>query len=217
VLSYSIAVSQLMKSGVRSGLRLSPLLTSHLTYNAGRILTYSALGALAGLLGRTLGFLGRLAGLGAALALVSGTLMILAGFFMLGLIPAAFLESRFFRIPARFLQPLGGLLSSPRAGRRFLLGLTLGFLPCGLVYAALVKAMAAGSALGGALNMLAFGLGTAGALIAIGFFSSVLRGGIVRWGRQLAAASVTLMGLVLLWRGMMPHMMIMGGHVHGSH
>lgn len=217
VLSYSIAVSQLAKSGVRPGFRLSPLLTSHLTYNAGRILTYSALGALAGLLGRTLSFLGRLAGVGATLALVSGVLMIVAGFFMLGVLPAAFLESKLFRVPAMLLQPLGGLLKSPGAGRRFLLGLTLGFLPCGLVYAALVKAMAAGSALGGALTMMAFGLGTVGALIAIGFFSSVLRGRVMRWGRQLAAVSVTGMGILLVWRGIMPPMMMMGGHVHGSH
>ncbi|MGA3213986.1 MAG: sulfite exporter TauE/SafE family protein, partial [Terriglobales bacterium] len=188
VLSYSIAINQSLKSAIRSGFRFSPLLASHLAYNAGRIVTYSALGAVAGLLGHTLSFLGRLAGVGATLALVSGILMIVAGVFMLGLVPAAFLESRLFRIPATFLRPLGALLSSPGAGRRFLLGLTLGFLPCGLVYAALLKAMSAGSVLGGALTMLAFGLGTAGALVAIGFFSSVIRGRVFRWGRQMAAA-----------------------------
>ncbi len=217
VLSYSIAVSRSVPPGGRTGFRLSPLLASHLAYNLGRILTYCALGAIAGLLGGTLSLLGRLAGLGTTLALVSGVLLIGVGLFLLGVVPARFLQNKLLRVPSRFLRPLGGLLSSARASRRFLLGLALGFLPCGLVYAALLKAMAAGSALDGALTMLAFGLGTAGALLAIGLFSSVIRGQVTRWGPQLAAVSVTLMGMVLLWRGMMPGMMVLGGQVHGPH
>ena len=217
VLSYSIALTQPVKSSTKPGPRLSPLLVSHLAYNGGRILTYTALGALAGLLGSTLSLLGRLAGISATLAVISGILMIVVGLFMLNLIPATLLGSKLLRIPASFLRPVSGLISSPGASRRFLLGLTLGFLPCGLIYAALLKAMAAGSALGGALNMLAFGLGTAGSLLAIGIFSSAIRGRVTRWGSQFAAASVTLMGLVLVWRGLMPQWMMMGGHVHGCH
>jgi len=216
VLSYSIALNQSIKPG-SPGVHFSPLLKSHLAYNGGRILTYSALGAVAGLLGGTLSFLGRLAGVSATLALISGILMIVVGLFMLNLIPASFLGSSLLRVPTMFLRPVGGLISSPGASRRFLLGLTLGFLPCGLIYAALLKAMAAGSAISGALTMLAFGLGTAGSLLAIGLFSSAIRGRITRWGSQFAAASVTLMGLALVWRGLMPQLMMMGGHVHGPH
>jgi sulfite exporter TauE/SafE len=217
VLSYSIGIGQSLKRGVRSGFHFPPLLASHLAYNGGRILTYSMLGAVAGVLGQTLGLIGRLAGIGAALALVSGILMIVVGLGLFGLIPAKLLGNNLFKVPAGLLRRTGGLLSSPDASRRFLLGLTLGFLPCGLVYAALLKAMAAGSALGGALTMLAFGLGTAGSLVAIGMFSSAIRGRVSQWGSQLAAASVTLMGLVLLWRGMMPHVLAMGSHIHGPH
>jgi sulfite exporter TauE/SafE len=50
------------------------------------------------------------------------------------------------------------------------LGALWGWLPCGLVYSVLITALASGSALQGALIMLAFGLGTLPNLLAIGLF-----------------------------------------------
>src|SRR5512141_1325170 len=60
------------------------------------------------------------------------------------------------------------------ASSKLLLGLAMGFLPCGLLYAGLLKAASTGTALGGAASMAAFGVGTAGALLGIGLFSSVV-------------------------------------------
>jgi hypothetical protein len=215
VLSYSVALESLQKG--TSGGPIAPLLQNHLAYNAGRILTYSALGALAGIAGGAMSLVGRVAGVSHVLAIVSGVLMIVVGISMLGAIPASLLASRFFRIPSSFLRRVGRLLSAPGSGNRFLLGLALGFLPCGLIYAALLKAMATGSALTGAMTMLAFGLGTAGALLALGVFSTAIRMRLNRWGSQLAAVGVTLMGLLLIWRGTMPGMLMMGGHAHACH
>lgn len=216
VLSYSVAVSELTKSA-SAGSSVTALLRNHVAYNAGRILTYAALGALAGVAGGTLGLLGRLAGFTHTIAVVSGVLMVVAGITMLGVIPTRVLGSNLLRIPSAFLRRVGRLLSATGAGNRFLLGLALGFLPCGLIYAALLKAMATGSALAGACSMLAFGLGTAGALLALGVFSSAIRMRVSRWGSQLAAAGVTLMGLLLVWRGTMPGMLMLGGHMHAHH
>jgi len=216
VLSYSVALESLQKNAAR-GSAVPLLLQNHLSYNAGRILTYSVLGAVAGVAGGTLGLVGRLAGLTHVLAIVAGGLMIVVGISMLGVIPASLLGNHLFRISATFLRRVGRLLSAAGAGNRFLLGLALGLLPCGLIYAALLKAMATGSALTGAVTMLAFGLGTAGALLALGMFSSAIRMRLNRWGSQLAAAGVTLMGVVLVWRGTMPGMLMMGGHMHGHH
>ncbi len=104
VLSYSVALDQ-----VRTGAGRAPgsLLSGHLAYNAGRILTYSALGAAAGLAGKTVGLIGRLAGVTSALAIVGGVLMLMAGLVMFGAFPAvqAFGGS-FFRITSSFLRPL---------------------------------------------------------------------------------------------------------------
>jgi hypothetical protein len=213
VLSYSVAVSQLQKNAST----VSPLLRNHLAYNAGRILTYSALGAVAGIAGGAMGLLGRLAGFTHFLAIVAGVLMIVVGISMLGIIPSSMLTNRLFRIPSSFLRGVGKLLSAQGSGNRFFLGLALGFLPCGLIYSALLKAMATGSAFAGATTMLAFGLGTAGALLALGMFSSAIRMRLNRWGSQLAAAGVTLMGILLLWRGSMSGMLMMGSHMHACH
>jgi uncharacterized protein len=235
VLSYSVALGESLKpeslkreslkreslkaESSKRGSAISPLLRNHLAYNAGRILTYSLLGAAAGVAGGTLGLLGRLAGFSHILALVSGGLMIVVGVSLFGIIPSRLLGNSLFRIPSLFLQRVGKLLSAPGSGKRFFLGLALGFLPCGLIYAALLKAMATGSAFAGAANMLAFGLGTAGSLLALGMFSSAIRMRLNRWGSQVAAVGVTLMGLFLLWRGSLPTMtlLMMGGHMHGHH
>lgn len=216
VLSYSVSVDELTKDA-SSGPSVLPLLQNHLAYNAGRILTYSALGAVAGVAGGTLGLLGKLAGFTHVLAIVSGGLMIVVGISMLGVIPVSLLGNTLFRIPSSFLRRAGKLLSAPGSRNRLVLGLALGFLPCGLIYAALFKAMATGSPFAGAASMLAFGLGTAGSLVALGMFSSAIRMRLNRFGSQLAAAGITLMGLLLVWRGTMPGMLLTGGHMHGHH
>ena len=215
VLSYSVSLESLTAPSKKAS--VYPLLSNHLAYNFGRILTYSALGAVAGFAGHSMGWLGHLAGFSHALALVTGGLMILVGITMLGVIPARFLGSRLIRIPSSLLRRVGKLLSGPAVSRRFYLGMTLGLLPCGLIYAALLKAMATGSAAAGAATMLAFGLGTAGTLFAVGMFSSTLQLRLNRWGSQLAAVGITLMGVLLVWRGTMPGMSMMEHHMHGHH
>jgi hypothetical protein len=215
VLSYSVSVESLTAKSEASP--ASSLLRNHLAYHAGRILTYSALGAVAGVAGQTMGLIGHLAGFSHALALISGILMILGGIVMLGVLPSRFIGSKLLRIPSFVLRRAGRLLSAPSSVNRFLLGLTLGLLPCGLIYAALLKAMATGSPLNGAVTMLAFGVGTAGALFALGIFSSAVRMRLNRWGSQLAAVGVTLMGVLLVWRGTMPGMQMMEHHMHAHH
>lgn len=215
VVSYSVA---LRPSPTNAPASSRSLVLGHVAYNAGRILTYSALGAVAGLTGHTVGLVGRLAGLSSALAIVGGVLMLIAVLVMFGVFPAVkVVGAGFFRITSSFLRPLSSLISSPNVGRRLLLGLAMGLLPCGLIYAALLRALATGSAFWGAATMAAFGAGTAGALLAVGIFSSVLRKGFSRWGTQLAAASVTAMGALLIVRGTMPGILAGAHAAHVCH
>jgi sulfite exporter TauE/SafE len=173
---------------------------AQLTYNAGRILTYTLLGGLAGAAGGGFGMLGRMAGLASGARIVAGAAMIVAGILMIGLVPAKGLVQLERRgITARFSRAIGKMLTGP--GTKFRLGLMLGFLPCGLLYAALLKAMESAGVLSGALSMLAFGLGTAAALFGLGVASSFVRP--PRWFAPLA---IMLAGAVLLWRGLAaPH------------
>ncbi len=218
VLSYSVGLCGRVSD--RAGRSKEPaphgLLLNHLAYNAGRILTYSGLGAIAGLLGASMGFLGQLTGLGGLLALVAGSVMILIGLAMFGVLPgSSMLTTQAVQFTRGVLKPCSRFIESPGAVNRFFLGLGLGLLPCGMLYAALIKATATGSALRGAINMTAFGLGTAVSLLAIGVFSSAIRGKLNRWNAQLVASSIMAIGLLLLWRGMLAgHVLERMHHAH---
>ena len=180
-----------------------PKLAAHAAYNAGRLLTYMFLGALAGTAGRGIGLVGQLAGLASGARIFAGAAMIFAGVIMIGLIPSTTLVRIQQRTTiGRFSQSLGPLILGSRTRHKFFLGLTLGFLPCGLIYAALLKALESGTAAAGALTMLAFGLGTAGALVAVGLASSLAGARLGRWSNRVAAISVMIFGAILLWRGL---------------
>lgn len=122
-------------------------------YQVGRLLTYSALGAVAGGFGATATWLTEVRWLPAA------ALMLAASAF-------AFQSLGRMRFGLDF-----GLTKRLGRGRfpGFARGLALGFLPCGLIYAALIAATGAGGALPGALVLAAFGLGTVPALVAVGW------------------------------------------------
>lgn len=166
-----------------------------LPYQAGRMLGYGALGALAG---GTAGALGRLAGLESVLAvllLAAAVLMLAEAGRRIGWavphLPAP-------RLPAPLERRIGRLLAAPTGARGVLLGLALSALPCGLLYGALAAAAGSGSALAGGLAMAAFVLGTIPALVGVGlvggFFARRIGPGI----RLAGAALFALNGTVLL-------------------
>ena len=81
------------------------------------------------------------------------------------------------------------------------LGSIWGWLPCGLVYSVVVAALATGSPWRGAALMLAFGLGTLPALLAMGMAAVRMRAVLQNiWIRRLSGLAVTGFGLLGLWR-----------------
>jgi len=146
-----------------------------IAYNAGRILSYSAAGGLIGLLG---------AGLYASDVLpVQIGLLVLAAAVLLGIAfsllarPAALRRLEPLGTAVwRLVQPLARRSFPPRsAGGALLTGLAWGWIPCGMVYAALPLALVAGSAWRGAAVMFAFGLGTIPNLAALELAASGVR------------------------------------------
>lgn len=151
-------------------------------WHLGRLSTYAVLGAIAGAVGAAIPGPGWIA---AALSVV------LLTWFALAL--AGFVQEPRFRLPGLTRLATRGAGASD-FGSRFVFGLANGLLPCGLVYAALAIPVASGEPLVGALSMVAFGLGTVPALVAmtLGLRTVLLRD--IRWRRALAAA-VLLAGL----------------------
>lgn len=200
----------------KAGARRTAGVAAQLLYNTGRLTTYTLLGATAGVLGQTFTGFGQWQSMARGLAVGAGVLMVLIGLGYLGLFPklldresAGGLSASFKRLAALMSRP-GPLMGLP-------IGLGMGFLPCGLVYAMLIKAAGTASPLDGGLVMLSFGLGTFPALFFVGTsfqkLSQKLRGGAMK----AAAVAVILVGLLTIWRGFTDPMTHAGHTGTGGH
>lgn len=149
-----------------------------LPYHLGRLTTYAGLGAAAGFGTGRLPWFGTVS---AALLLLGATLFVMH---VARILPG--LE----RAPAGWNRLVTRM--ARRAGGGYPLGVALGFLPCGFLYAALASAASSGTSLLGAAAMLAFGLGTAPALIAVGIAGQAAGR---RWQRAIAVAAPAVMAL----------------------
>jgi sulfite exporter TauE/SafE len=149
----------------RSPWRLFPYL---LGYNAGRITSYAFAGGLLGLLGQQLAGLAIQGGAPVG-KWIAGAFMILLGLYLAGWWRGlAVLEKGGARI-WRHIEPLGRrFLPVRHPVHAYLVGLVWGWLPCGMVYAALSWSLISASAVQGSLLMLAFGLGTLPMLFVMG-------------------------------------------------
>lgn len=187
-----------------------PQVGSVLAYNAGRIGSYMVAGALAGGLAQGAHALARLPALQAGAYWLANLMLAALGLYLMdawrGL---AYLEQGG-RVVWQGVRPLlrkVGPLDRP--SRMFVAGGVWGWLPCGMVYSVLVTAMLSGSAGGGALVMLAFGLGTLPMLLGLGLLGARLRG----W---LASPRVRFAcGLVVLGFGVLGLARAAGGLPHG--
>ncbi|HQU74904.1 MAG TPA: sulfite exporter TauE/SafE family protein, partial [Calditrichia bacterium] len=83
----------------------------------------------------------------------------------------------------------------------FGLGVVLGFIPCGLVYAAGAKAATSGGAISGMLTMLAFGLGTVPALLMVGLGAQSVSAKFRYQVFRFATLLVIALGIMTTYRG----------------
>jgi len=135
-----------------------------LLYNAGRLVTYGLLGALAGAAGSAFGLADNLRGVSAGLLIASDFFILLVGLGFAGVLPGLSRKLEL-PVPHRFFgRVLSRLARFPAPLKAFLPGVLFGLLPCGLLYAMLLLASQQTGALSGALYMAAFGLGTVPAL-----------------------------------------------------
>ena len=173
----------------------------HLAYNAGRILSYGLAGALAGGLGGASLVLGGQLPLRLALFVLANLMLIALGLYLMGVTRALAFSERFGQRLWRHVQPLSRrYLPARHVAQAFPLGLLWGWLPCGLVYSALITALTSGSALRGAGLMLAFGAGTLPNLLLAGLLAVRMRAYAAKPAVRLSAGLLVLAyGLWGLW------------------
>ncbi len=174
----------------------------HLAFHAGRIGTYAFLGALAGGVTHLAQGENLLVHLRGGVLVLGGGLMILAGMVLLRILPVPSIPPALSFAPGSFLGRLFyRLFQSKGTGARMALGLVTGFLPCMLSWAMIIKAATTQSAAGGFFTMTFFGLGTVPALFGTGLSASMLSMKMRFLGERVAAMSITVMGLILVIKG----------------
>ena len=172
-----------------------------LSYNLGRIGSYTLAGIMAGAVGASSFFLEHVLPVEKVLYALASLMLILLGLYLAGI----------WRVLTR-LEALGGrlwqrlqpysrrLLPVKTLPQSFLLGVLWGWLPCGLVYSVLVAAVASGSPWQGGLLMLAFGVGTLPTLLAMGMTAVRLKGLLQNlWFRRLSGLTIAGFGLAGLF------------------
>lgn len=167
------------KTGARSLRR--PIL-----YNLGRVLSYTLIGGLVGLIGSVLSISQTLRGV---IILIAAMLMFFMALSMLGIVDI--------RLPKLF-----NIKSRGRLGA-FLMGLLNGLMPCGPLQAMQLYALSTGSFLNGALAMLLFALGTMPLMLASGALINLTRGKARAIIGKVASVLILVLSLSMLSRGLL--------------
>lgn len=169
-----------------------------LAYNAGRIATYMIAGMVTGAIGAAgIALRGAPLSQQALLGVMSFSLILFAAY-VAGFIPfVRGIERAGAAIWRRVGPGAGWFLPASTPGRAFGLGLVFGWLPCGMVYVALIAALTVADPLHGAMVMAAFGLGTLPNVLAISaWFKYVAAAAKGRLARAFVAAVFAAVGVL---------------------
>lgn len=167
-------------------------------YHFGRLLAYSVIGLVFGLIGKSL----YIFGFQQQLSIIIGVLMILVV-----VIPQRTFNKYNFSKPiynaiSKVKNALGAALKKKTLDAFLSIGFLNGFLPCGLVYMALFAAIAGGDALNGSLYMAVFGLGTIPLMTTAIYFSHFLKGKARQRIQNAIPIFVIIIGALFILRGL---------------
>ncbi|MDX1652554.1 MAG: sulfite exporter TauE/SafE family protein [Brumimicrobium sp.] len=167
------------------------------SYSFGRSTGYAFLGFLIGFIGISASLLGILQWI----SIISGVLIILFAWFRYFENPfkSGKLYRGVIRIMSRFLNASKG---NKKWSKLMIIGLLNAFLPCGMVYLALLAALNAGNVLNSAVFMFAFGLGTLPAFVFLASLKRFFQSFALLNRKIVIAGMVSLLGLIIIIRGM---------------
>ena len=173
----------------------------HAAYHCGRLLTYSLLGALAGIVGGSLDSLGILLGIQRISTVLAAALLIFWG--TQGLLHGKSFGSVEAGLMKKFTSLFNKLFPAVSAndsasGKALALGVLSTFLPCGWLYAFVAVAAATAHPLWGMLSMMAFWLGTVPALVAVAGVSRLITAPLHKYVPRITALLLIAAGLFAL-------------------
>lgn len=138
-------------------------MTTRLVYNAGRILTYGIMGAIAGMIGGVFD----LTPFQKVFSLIMGIGLMIIGVSGWSTFSIPLLTPALQAFTGGVKRMFGAALKRRTGFSTFVLGTLNGLLPCGLTYIALAYALTAPGAVSGFGYMLAFGIGTLPAMVGL--------------------------------------------------
>ncbi len=179
------------------GLSASKRLTGTLLYNFGRVFTYTIIGCFLGIVGRRI----YLAGFQQPFSIIMGILILV-------LLTLFILNNRFFHnghtgiVFTTIKTFIGKQLRHQHMFTLFLIGTANGLLPCGMVYFALIGALATGNVANASLFMAAFGLGTIPFMMLLSRFGRLITAQLRNKVKTIIPFFVATMAILLILRGM---------------
>jgi sulfite exporter TauE/SafE len=165
-----------------------------LAYNIGRIFSYCIAGLIVGAAGF---WLSQQLATFTLLRYLAGGMLILMGLYIAQWFNGIAFTEKLGSKLWPFIQPLGKRFMPVKSIRDAIcIGMVWGWLPCGLVYSALIWASLEASVSGAMLIMLFFGIGTLPAMLATGYFAQELGKFIKqRWFRSSAGLMMISFGI----------------------
>ena len=154
-------------------------------YNIGRVLSYTLIGGIVGLIGSVLQINNVFYGI---IILLASILMFIMSLNMLGIIKIK--RINLFRYKFTNQNP-------------FIIGLLNGFMPCGPLQAMQLYAVTTGSFIKGAFSMFLFGLGTFPLMLLLGLIVNVFKGKVKLIINKFASTLILFLSIIMLNRGLL--------------
>jgi sulfite exporter TauE/SafE len=167
-------------------------------YHIGRLLAYSIIGLVFGLVGKSL----YIFGIQQQLSIIIGVLMIIVVLLPHKIIAKYNLSKPLYKLISKVKTSLGKALKKKTADTFLTIGFLNGFLPCGLVYMAVFGAVATGSLWEGSLYMVLFGLGTIPLMTSAIYLGKFLNSTVKQRIQKAIPVFVVAIGVLFILRGL---------------
>ncbi len=174
------------------------LVFSRLLYNFGRVITYSILGLLFGLLGSRL----EMFGLQRIISISLGVLIILTVVTPISYRIKISNKLGLYKLVGILKMYFGRMFKNHSNSSMLVIGMLNGLLPCGFVYIGITGAIAVGSTINGMLFMTMFGLGTLPVMLGASLIGNFINLNIRQKLTRLLPAFSLILAAIFILRGL---------------